>query len=178
MGIKGMERQLFVRASPLCRTRGVVIFGRFQLPCALGRSGIRALKREGDGATPRGKFRVRQAFYRGDKVLRPRTGIGLRSLEPQFGWCDAPGDRNYNRFVSHPYPASAEYMWRDDELYDLVIVLGYNDEPRVQGRGSAVFMHVARAGFRPTEGCVALRRSDLLKLMPHLKSTTRVCIAM
>ena len=100
--------------------------------------------------------------------MRPRTGLRLRPLQPDDGWCDAPGDRNYNRPVRHPYPASAEKMWRTDDLYDVVVVLDHNQRPRVQGRGSAVFLHMARDGYEPTAGCVALGRTDLLKLLPRL----------
>jgi L,D-peptidoglycan transpeptidase YkuD (ErfK/YbiS/YcfS/YnhG family) len=139
--------------------------GHLRFPCTLGRGGLEALKREGDGATPAGRFGVREAFYRGDRIRRPRTGIPSKRLSPDDGWCDAVGDRNYNRWVRHPYPGRAERMWREDGLYDVVVVLGYNDRPRVQGRGSAIFMHVASAAQRPTEGCIALRRADLLRLL-------------
>lgn len=146
-------------------TQGWVAFGALRWRCALGRSGLTAVKREGDGATPRGEFRMVQAFYRPDKISRPRMRLPLRPLQAADGWCDATGDRNYNRRVRHPYPASAERMWRTDGLYDVVVVLDYNLRPRTQGRGSAIFMHCARAGYAPTEGCVALRRSDLVRLL-------------
>jgi L,D-peptidoglycan transpeptidase YkuD (ErfK/YbiS/YcfS/YnhG family) len=84
------------------------------------------------------------------------------------GWCDAPGDRNYNRPVRHPYPASAERLWREDELYDVLVVLGHNQRPRLRGGGSAIFMHVARPGYLPTEGCIALERGHLLALLERL----------
>ena len=89
----------------------------------------------------------------------------MRAIRPRDGWCDAPADRNYNRPVRHPYPASAERLWRADGLYDVVVVLGYNDRPRVRGRGSAIFMHVARPGYAPTEGCIALARPHLLRVL-------------
>ncbi len=158
---------MVVRARPGVNDRGIVIFGANPLSCALGRSGVRAAKREGDGATPRGRWRLRAVWYRRDRVARPRTRLGVRAIRPRDGWCDAPGDRNYNRPVRLPYPASAETMWRDDHLYDLVVELGYNDRPRSRGRGSAIFMHVAREGYAPTEGCVALKRSDLARLIEY-----------
>ena len=96
----------------------------------------------------------------------------MRATRIEDGWCDATGDRNYNRPISHPYPASAERMWRQDQLYDIVVVLGYNDRPRVRGRGSALFLHVARPNLAPTEGCIALRRSDLGKLIPLISGKT------
>jgi L,D-peptidoglycan transpeptidase YkuD (ErfK/YbiS/YcfS/YnhG family) len=139
-----------------------------RLPCALGRSGRRAGKREGDGATPIGSFAVREVFYRADRLARPRTALPLRPTAVLDGWCDEPLDRNYNRRVRHPYPASAERLWRSDHLYDLVVVLGYNDHPRVAGRGSAIFMHVAGPGYAPTAGCIALRLPDLKRLLEEV----------
>jgi L,D-peptidoglycan transpeptidase YkuD (ErfK/YbiS/YcfS/YnhG family) len=163
-------RQLFVSTLSRRERTGVLRCGNLSFPCALGRTGARVLKREGDGATPLGTFRLRQAYYRADKTGRPRTQLPLRRLRPDDGWCDAACDRNYNRIVRHPYPASAEHLWRKDGLYDLIVVLGYNDRPRIAGRGSAVFLHVAKPGLEPTEGCVALRRADLLRLLPLLSA--------
>ncbi len=126
------------------------------------------MKREGDGATPIGRFAVRQAFYRADRLKRPGTRLPLRPLRADDGWCDAPQDRNYNRYVRHPYRASAERLWRADHLYDLIVVIGHNDRPRVRGRGSAVFIHVAAPGLAPTAGCIALRLADLVRLVRRL----------
>lgn len=92
------------------------------------------------------------------------------------GWCDAPSDRNYNRGVTLPYSASTERMWRDDELYDVVGILDHNARPRVRGRGSAIFLHVARAGYRPTEGCVALARGDLMRVLRLVGRGARLII--
>lgn len=156
---------------------GRLVAGPLRLRCAIGRGGIRTDKREGDGATPAGIWRLCTLHYRPDRLLRPRTGLPVRPLTRHAGWCDAVGDRNYNRAVTHPYPASAERMWRDDPLYDLVIVLSHNRRPRVQGRGSAVFMHLARAGFEPTAGCIALERDAMRRLLTRLTSRTRLVIA-
>jgi L,D-peptidoglycan transpeptidase YkuD (ErfK/YbiS/YcfS/YnhG family) len=150
--------------------------GSRAIPCALGRGGIRALKREGDAATPLGTYRLTNVFYRPDRCRRPRTALQLEALSPDDGWCDAVADRNYNRRVCHPYAASAEIMWRDDCLYDVVVVLDYNRRPRIRGRGSAIFMHVARPGFAPTEGCIALRRPDLLRVLSVLPRSARIRI--
>lgn len=133
--------------------------------CALGRSGRVSLKREGDGGTPRGRWRLLRVFYRPDRIARPMTALPCSALRARDAWCDAPRDRNYNRQVTAPYPASTERMWRDDALYDLVVVMDYNIWPRRRGFGSAIFMHVARAGLGATEGCIALRRRDLLALL-------------
>jgi L,D-peptidoglycan transpeptidase YkuD (ErfK/YbiS/YcfS/YnhG family) len=170
MGNGTRRGQVFVRVISRRRSRGHVTLGNLRFPCALGRSGSSPSKREGDGATPLGPLRVQTAYYRPDRLRRPRSGVPLTRLRPQDGWCDAPGDRNYNRRVRHPYPASAEHLWRHDHLYDVVVVLSHNDCPRIRGRGSAIFLHVASAGLGPTAGCITLSRSDLLRLLPHLRA--------
>ena len=133
--------------------------------CALGRGGIIADKREGDGGTPAGLWPIRRVLYRPDRMARPKTDLPLAAIAPDDGWCDDPADPAYNRPVKLPYAASHEAMWREDGLYDLVGVLGHNDDPPEPGRGSAVFLHVARPDYAPTEGCVALALPDLLMLL-------------
>ena len=108
--------------------------------------------------------------------MRPRTPFDLRLIRRNDGWCDSPADRNYNRPVRLPYPAGAEHLWRGDGLYDVVVVLGFNDVPRLRNRGSAIFMHIARGDFHPTEGCVALRARDLRRLMSLLPKRSEIII--
>jgi L,D-peptidoglycan transpeptidase YkuD (ErfK/YbiS/YcfS/YnhG family) len=151
-------------------TRGMVRLGPLAFPCALGRTGRRALKREGDGATPVGCWRLLQVLYRPDRIRRPATGLPVRQIKPADGWCDAPTDRNYNRPAQRPYPASAERLWRTDGLYDVIVVLSHNVRPRVRGGGSAIFMHVAQPGYAPTAGCIALKREHLLRLLRPLRA--------
>lgn len=131
--------------------------------CALGRSGVRAAadKREGDGCSPAGAWPIRQVLYRPDKGPAPQTALPVAPIAPDDGWCDAPGDPSYNRRVKLPYPASAERMWRDDDVYDVVVVLGHNDDPVVDAMGSCIFAHLRRPGYLPTEGCVALAPEDM-----------------
>jgi len=157
-----------LRTRPGTRSRGLLVAAGRTYPCAIGRSGAAGIKREGDGATPAGRWALRTVLYRADRMRRPPTHAPVRPIAPGDGWCDAPADRNYNRPVRHPYPASAERLWRADHLYDLVVVLGYNDRPRRRGRGSAIFMHLARPDYAPTEGCVALRRRDLERVLALL----------
>jgi L,D-peptidoglycan transpeptidase YkuD (ErfK/YbiS/YcfS/YnhG family) len=133
--------------------------------CALGRGGVRADKREGDGATPVGRFALRRVLYRPDRLDPPETGLPSDPIRPEDGWCDDPAHPDYNRPVALPFAASHEEMWRADEVYDVVVVLGHNDDPVVPGAGSAVFMHVARPDYEPTAGCVALALPDLLRLL-------------
>ncbi len=141
--------------------------GGFEVRCALGRGGIvpAADKREGDGASPAGLWPLRRVLYRPDRGAAPKAGLPVSAIAPDDGWCDAPDDPRYNRPVKHPYPASAEHLWREDRLYDLIVVLGHNDDPPVPGMGSAIFLHVAAPDFAPTEGCVAITRPDLEALL-------------
>jgi L,D-peptidoglycan transpeptidase YkuD (ErfK/YbiS/YcfS/YnhG family) len=138
------------------------------LDCALGRTGISTAKREGDGATPAGTFTLREVLYRGDRIAAPRTALPCRAIEPDDGWCDAPDHPDYNRSVRFPFAASAERLWREDSLYDIIVVIGYNDAPPAAGAGSAIFLHVARHGLAPTEGCVALPRNVMIALADRL----------
>ena len=151
---------------------GHLIAGRHVLTCALGRSGISRFKREGDGATPAGSFRPLEVRYRADRLQRPQTRLPTRPIAPDDGWGDAPFDANYNRPLRTPYPASHERMWRDDYLYDLLVVLDHNTCPRIHGRGSAVFFHLARPDYGPTEGCIAISRTDMERLLPLLSPET------
>lgn len=133
--------------------------------CAIGRGGISAEKREGDGATPVGRFPLRRVLYRADRTDPPATTLPVEAIAPDDGWCDDPGDPAYNRPVKRPYPGRHEALWRDDEAYDLIVIVGHNDDPVVPGAGSAIFIHVALPGYPPTEGCVALAREDFLALI-------------
>lgn len=169
-------QRIYVRARPGDARRGWLRAGALVLPCALGRSGPRRDKKEGDGATPLGVHPLRQVWWRAGKVKRPATALPVRATRKRDLWCDAPGHRRYNRPVTAPFAASHEEMWRADDLYDLVVELGWNDRPPQPGRGSAIFMHVARPGFLPTEGCVALRRRDLARLLPLLGPQTHLVV--
>ncbi len=130
--------------------------------CAIGRGGIGVKQGEGDGITPVGIFPIRRVLYRPDRVSPPQTNLPCATIAPDDGWCDAPGDAAYNRPVKLSYAASHERMWREDALYDVVVILGFNDDPVIAGKGSAIFLHVARPDYGPTEGCVALALPDLL----------------
>jgi L,D-peptidoglycan transpeptidase YkuD (ErfK/YbiS/YcfS/YnhG family) len=148
-----------------------------QARAVCGRSGVRADKREGDGASPAGTFPLLQGYYRADRIAAPPpTGLPLRALRPEDAWVDEPADPNYNRLVSLPYPASHEEMWRADGLYDLVVLIGYNTDPPAPGRGSAIFLHVAGPDFAPTAGCVAVAREILGPLLGLLGPGSTITI--
>lgn len=144
---------------------GTLLWGGARYRCALGRGGLVEDKREGDGATPIGRFALRRVMYRPDRMASPETRLPVSALAPTDGWCDDPDDPEYNRHVRLPHPARCETLWRQDGIYDLIVTIGHNDNPTIPGHGSAIFIHIARPGYGPTEGCVALSRADLLGLL-------------
>ncbi|MGL4636721.1 MAG: L,D-transpeptidase family protein [Beijerinckiaceae bacterium] len=174
---KSPSRVLRVRHLPANPRKGHIQLGAFSIPCALGKGGVTSKKREGDGGTPVGRFALRRLWYRADKNPRPQTSLPLRITRSHDGWCDGVSHPRYNKPVSLPFPASHERMWRDDHVYDYVIEIGWNDRPAVKGRGSAIFLHLARPGFTPTEGCVAVQKNDMLKLLRRINALTRIEIA-
>ena len=143
---------------------------------ACGMGGVRADKREGDHASPAGTFPLLRVFYRPDRLSAPPTELPLAALKPSDGWVDEPADPAYNTLVTLPYPASAEILWRDDGLYDLFVVIGYNTAPIVPGAGSAIFLHVARPDFSGTEGCIAVARDALIPLLSLLGPGSTITI--
>lgn len=149
----------------------------FAMRCAIGRGGMRCDKREGDGATPIGRWPLREVLYRPDRMPAPETRLPVRALAPEDGWCDAPSDPRYNQPVLRPYPASHEEMWRQDGLYDVVVVIGYNDDPVEPPLGSAIFLHICRSDYEPTEGCVAVPLEEMVKLLPLLATDTHIVVS-
>jgi L,D-peptidoglycan transpeptidase YkuD (ErfK/YbiS/YcfS/YnhG family) len=154
--------------------QGWLTVGPVRIAVALGRSGIRADKREGDGATPWGRFRPVRLWWRADRGLRPRTSLPIRRISRFDGWCENPADHRYNRPIRVPGDGSGDRLWRADHLYDLVVELDHNSRPRVAGRGSAIFIHVARPGLAPTAGCVALPATVLRRLLMWIGRKTRI----
>lgn len=144
---------------------GVFKIGTETFRAAIGRGGIRSDKREGDGGTPSGLLPLREILFRPDRLARPACTVPVMRLSPEDGWCDDPASPAYNRQVRLPINASAEALWREDNLYDLIGVLGWNDAPIEPGRGSAIFLHVAQPDYAPTEGCVALSQRDLIRVL-------------
>lgn len=151
--------------------------GNRVVKCALGRSGRSYLHRESDGASPIGRWPMRYVLYRPDRISRPQTALPVKQIHSRDGWCDDPENRNYNRPVPLPYGASAESLWREDRLYDIIIPLDFNDSRRSTCYGSAIFMHIASADFSPTEGCVALGQADLLWILRYAGpgSSVEIC---
>jgi L,D-peptidoglycan transpeptidase YkuD (ErfK/YbiS/YcfS/YnhG family) len=153
----------FARVLPAEAGQGRLLLGGLVMRCAIGKGGIRPAgeKREGDGATPAARMKLRRVLFRADRGAAPRCAVPVEPIAPEDGWCDDPGHRAYNRPVRLPFDASHEALWREDRLYDVIGVLGWNDDPVERGRGSAIFLHLAHDDLRPTEGCVALAPRDL-----------------
>lgn len=148
-----------------------------RMRCAIGKGGIRAVKREGDGATPTGRFPLRRIFYRADRLAAPAGCADCLAIREDQGWSDDPADpAHYNRLVTLPYPGSHERLTREDGVYDVVVELGYNDDPPVPGLGSAIFLHVARPDYSGTEGCIALALPDLLAVLQHTGGAADLCV--
>lgn len=159
---------------------GMLIGPLFEAPCVLGKNGVIAAEdgREGDGKSPAGTFPFRAVYYRPDREEEPVTSLPCSALSPDMGWCDASGDVRYNTLVSLPCGASHEKMWRGDSLYDLLVVIGHNDDAVVPGLGSAIFIHVARDDFGPTAGCVALKAPALRQFLRLVKPDDQFKIEM
>ncbi|MEF2552224.1 L,D-transpeptidase family protein [Aurantimonas sp. A2-1-M11] len=168
---------LTVRRAPGDRRRGILAAGPLRLRCALGRSGTTIFKREGDGATPVASMALLSAWHRPGRMVRPGARLAIRRIRADVdAWCDAADHAAYNRHVRLPFPASAERLARADRLYDFLVVLDWNIRQRTRGRGSAIFLHVAKPGYLPTEGCVAVSPSDMLRLAPFLALGARLTV--
>jgi L,D-peptidoglycan transpeptidase YkuD (ErfK/YbiS/YcfS/YnhG family) len=177
MGISGRYlSQVQVRTRPGDRARGWLIAAGLAVPVALGRSGIFANKREGDGATPRGTFHPLRLWWRADRSPAPRTTLPLHRIGPDDAWSEDPADRRYNRPFKRKKGESGDRLTRKDHLYDLLVEIDHNTRPRIAGRGSAVFIHLARPGFAPTAGCVALDGKRLRWLVARINRDTRIDI--
>ncbi len=144
---------------------GQLSWGKHTFPCTWGKSGIIATKIEGDGATPIGSFPFLKVYYRPDRLEAPTTCLPVEALTPHDGWCDDPNDPKYNQFVSLPYPGRHEKLWREDHVYDIILVVNYNIEPIIEHKGSAIFVHLSKPDNSPTAGCVAFRQEYLLQVL-------------
>lgn len=161
---------------PTDRQRGILQVGSLTLPCALGRSGRVTQKREGDGGTPRTVLRPVAVYFRPDQRLTRCFALPSKAISPQDGWCDDVTSHRYNRLIRRPSRFSHEVLWRQDRLYDIVVETNWNRRPAIRGRGSAIFIHLARDGFKPTEGCIALDRKGMKLLLPHLHAKTHLIL--
>lgn len=156
------------------KSQGILAIGQYRFLCALGKSGFTARKREGDGATPLGVMSILGGFHKGGLRILPRHFIKLQRVNRCDGWCDGVGDANYNRRVRLPYKSSSEKLFRDDDLYDIALIPDWNICRRIQNCGSAIFIHLARPQFAPTEGCIALSRRTMARILPYISRKTKI----
>lgn len=158
---------------------GTLTFEGKTYRCAIGKNGFVSgdARKEGSLTTPIGRFALRECWYRPDRVTRPATILSLREITPQDGWCDDASHPDYNKPVKLPFSASHEKLWRDDQLYDIVVPLGFNDSPVIPGKGSAIFMHIAKPDYEPTEGCVALALEDMLSILGFITDNSMASVA-
>jgi L,D-peptidoglycan transpeptidase YkuD (ErfK/YbiS/YcfS/YnhG family) len=173
---RSSARTLSVHAAPGSRTRGLLRAGSLAFPVALGRRGILANKREGDGATPRGTFQLKRLWWRADREPRPLCTLPMRQITPEDAWCEDPADRRYNRPIRIPPGAPGDRLQRNDHLYDFIIEIDHNTRPRIARRGSAVFIHLARPNLSPSAGCVTMSKSWMRALLRQIGRQTRITI--
>lgn len=152
--------------------------GNKVFPCSIGKNGFNRDKKEGDDTTPIGEFLFREVFYRADRITlgQLKPGLPCRALQQNDGWCDDINSDDYNKYITLPYAHNHENLWREDNIYDIIIVIGYNDNPILKGKGSAIFLHIARENYEPTAGCIALAKEDLLTIVPQLGAETKIKI--
>lgn len=175
-GVKGRSNTIKVRRRAGETTRGILTFDGQAIPVALGRGGLKANKREGDGGTPTGSFKPLRLWWRSDRHARPRTALPVRPIRSDDGWCEDPSHRRYNRPVRVAAESNADRLMRTDHLYDFIVEIDHNTRPRVSGRGSAVFLHLARPGFAPTAGCIAMARGAMLRLLTRMNRKTKIVV--
>ena len=148
----------------------------YKIKCAIGKSGISAYKREGDGCTPKGIFKFKCIFYRKDKISKIKTKLKKIVIKKNMGWCDDSRSRKYNQEIKFPFQYNAEKLFKKDRFYDIFINIKYNQNPVKKGKGSAIFLHLTNKKYKPTNGCIAVLKKDLLKVLPHINKKTKISI--
>ena len=144
--------------------------------CALGKGGIKIKKREGDNITPKGSYKIVKVYYRKDRIKKIYTRITCNNIKRDMGWCDDPKSKKYNKLIKLPTQYNHEKLYRKDNIYDLILVLNYNMRPVIKNKGSAIFIHVANKNYKPTQGCISLKKQDLTKILSLLTKKTKVLI--
>ena len=148
----------------------------FKIKCAIGKNGVTKKKHEGDLKTPKGIFKLKKVFYRRDKIKFFKSSIKKYCIKKDIGWCDDPNSKYYNREIKFPFKASAEKLWRQDNIYDLLIVINYNFNPIIKNKGSAIFLHICKKNYVPTKGCIAINKKDMMNLVIYIKKNTKLVI--
>ena len=153
-----------------------LIFNNYKVKCALGKRGIGTKKKEGDLITPKGSFKIKGILYRRDKVKNLRTKLRKKVISKKMGWCDDPKSKKYNQLIKLPSKFNFEKLYRNDEIYDILIILNFNTNPVIKNKGSAIFIHIARKNYPPTKGCIAIKKNDIKRLASEINRNTLVKI--
>ena len=156
--------------------KNYLTFKDYKAKCALGKRGIGIKRKEGDLITPKGRYKIRLILYRKDRLNKIQTKLKKVIIKKNMGWCDDPLSKNYNKLIKLPSRYSYEKLYKKENLYDIILVLNYNINPTIRGKGSAIFIHVAKKNYKKTEGCIALKKKHLLKIIKELKKNTKVMI--
>tara|TARA_B100001250_G_scaffold407924_1_gene429487 strand:+ start:1741 stop:2232 length:492 start_codon:yes stop_codon:yes gene_type:complete len=154
----------------------ILYFKDYRIKCSIGKRGLTSRKREGDLKTPKGKFKFNLLFYRADRIKNIRTKIKRKKIRRNFGWCDDPYSKWYNKLIRFPFKKSAEKLYLRNNMYDLILVLNFNTKPVIKNKGSAIFLHIANKKFNPTKGCIAIQKKDLIKILPYITKKTKIYI--
>jgi len=160
----------------IVKKSGYLKYKNFKYRCALGKGGVNKKIKEGDGITPKGVFKITKIYYRADKIKIIKTNIKKIKITKNMGWCDDPVSRFYNRQIKLPSKFSYEKLYRNDDLYDLIAVMNYNTNPIIKNKGSAIFMHISKNSYKKTQGCIALKKKDLIKILTEIKKNTKIKI--
>ena len=155
---------------------GLIKYKNFKFRCALGKAGIGEKKREGDNVTPTGTFKIVKIYYRSDRVKKISSKLRLIEITKNMGWCDDPNSKNYNKLINLPSKYSHEKLFKKNNIYNVIVVLNYNMKPIIKNKGSAIFIHIAKNNYQPTQGCIALKKNDLLKLLSKITRNIKIKI--
>jgi len=152
-------------------------FKNYKVKCALGKRGIGSKKQEGDHITPVGLFKIKYLLYRKDRIKKIKTRLKKIIIRKTMGWCNDPESKKYNKLIKLPSKSSYEKLYKKNNVYDIILVLDYNMYPTMKGKGSAIFIHIAKKNYKKTEGCIAIKKLDLLKIIKEIRNNTRVKIS-
>jgi L,D-peptidoglycan transpeptidase YkuD (ErfK/YbiS/YcfS/YnhG family) len=160
----------------IIKKTGYLQYKNLKFRCALGKAGIKKKEKEGDNVTPKGIFKITSMYYRPDRIKNIITAIKKIKIKKNIGWCDDPDSHFYNQQISLPTKFNHEKLYRNDNLYDLVLVLNYNTNPIIKNKGSAIFIHIAKKNYKKTKGCIALKKKHLIELISKIKKNTKIKI--
>ena len=160
----------------IVKKSGYLKYKKMEFPCALGKGGVKKKTKEGDNITPKGTFKIIRIYYRPDKIKKFKTLVKKIKIKKNMGWCDDPTSHFYNKQIKLPTNLRHEKLYRNDNLYDLIVVLNYNTDPIIKNKGSAIFLHIAKKNLNKTRGCVAIKKENLIYLLSKIKKNTQIKI--